>query len=91
MKLRITAQNRWILTLQNNRPILKGKFEIKDFSEGYAILELASKVINKMDHHPHSVTIGPDYIEFILMTHDENGVSDKDQKLAKEIDKIILV
>lgn len=91
MKLKITAQTRWILTLQNNKPVLKKKFEIKSFSEGYGILELASKIMNKMDHHAHSVTIGPNYIEFILMTHDENGVSEKDQKLAKEIDNVILV
>lgn len=91
MNLRINANNRWVLSLLNNKPVLKGKFEINNFSQGFAILELAVKVINEMDHHPHSVTIGPNYIEFILMTHSEGGATEKDQQLAKEIDKLILV
>lgn len=89
MRLRITAQNRWTLTLLNNRPILRRKIKTTDFSHGCGILNAVAKIANEMDHHPDSVTIGFDYIEFILTTHSSGEVSEKDQKLAEEIDKIV--
>jgi len=89
MRLKITAQNRWTLTLQNNMPILRRKIRTTDFSHGCGILNSVSKIANEMNHHPHSVTLGFDYIEFILTTHSSGEVSDKDQKLAEEIDKLV--
>ncbi len=71
---------------ENNR--LVKTFKFRDFKEAFGFMTKVALVAEKMDHHPNwsnvynSVTIE-------LSTHDAgNVVTEKDRKLAKEIDKL---
>ncbi len=71
---------------ENNR--LVKTFKFRDFKEAFGFMTKVALVAEKMDHHPNwsnvynSVTIA-------LSTHDAgNVVTEKDRKLAKEIDKL---
>lgn len=72
---------------ENNK--LSQTFEFNDFSEAFAFMTRVAFLADKMDHHPdwsnvyNKVTIN-------LSTHDAGDkVTEKDKKLAAEIDKIL--
>lgn len=67
---------------------LTKEFEFKDFKEAFAFMTRVAFLAEKADHHPdwknsyNKVTIN-------LTSHDAGDkVTEKDRKLAKEIDKI---
>ncbi len=71
----------------NNK--LTRTFQFADFSEAFAFMTRVALAAEKMNHHPwwsnvyNTVTIE-------LTTHDAgNTVTDKDRKLATQIDKLV--
>ena len=67
---------------------LHRRFEFKDFSEAFAFMTRVALVAEKMNHHPKWTNIW-NSVEIWLSTHDAGDiVTDKDQKLAKAIDKL---
>jgi len=71
---------------QNNT--LYKKFEFKDFSEAFAFMTRVALAAEKADHHPLWTNVY-NKVEIWLNTHDAGDiVTDKDKKLAKEIDKL---
>jgi 4a-hydroxytetrahydrobiopterin dehydratase len=65
------------------------KFEFKDFSEAFAFMTRVALAAEKMDHHPLWTNVY-NKVEIWLNTHDAGDiVTDKDHKLAKQIDKLI--
>lgn len=65
------------------------KFEFKNFSEAFAFMTRVALVAEKMDHHP-TWTNSWNRVEIWLCTHDAgNTVTEKDKKLAKEIDAFV--
>lgn len=73
--------------------ILKGKFihrEIifKNFIQAFSFMTTVALIAEKSNHHPNwknaykKVTIA-------LSTHDADGLTSKDFKLAREIDKVL--
>lgn len=74
-------------TEENNA--LKRTFTFKNFSEAFAFMTRVALAAEKMDHHPHWVNVW-NKVEITLNTHSEgNTVTDKDRKLAAEIDKLV--
>lgn len=68
---------------------LKKIFRFKDFSEAFAFMTRVAFLAEKMNHHP-SWKNTYNTVEISLNTHDAgNTVTDKDRKLAKEIDKLL--
>lgn len=68
---------------------LKRAFEFKDFSEAFAFMTRVALLAEKHDHHPYWVNVY-NRVEITLTTHSAgNTVTDKDRKLAKEIDKLV--
>jgi len=64
-------------------------FEFKDFSAAFAFMTRVALLAEKMNHHP---TWRNTYnkVEMWLNTHDAGDtVTDKDRKLAEEIDKLL--
>ena len=63
------------------------KFEFKDFKGAFAFMEKVAKLAEQQNHHPKWLN---EYnrLEIWLSTHDAGKVTDKDRKLAAEIDKI---
>jgi len=61
-------------------------FEFKDFKEAFSFMTSVALLAEKMDHHP-TWTNTYNKVEIWLSTHDAGDVvTDKDRKLAKEID-----
>ena len=71
-------------TETNNK--LHRKFKFADFSEAFAFMTRVALAAEKMDHHPEWKNVY-NTVEIWLSTHDAGDVvTDKDRKLAKEID-----
>lgn len=67
---------------------LSRTFEFKDFKDAFSFMTRVALVAEKMDHHPNwSNTYNK--VDIKLSTHDSGDVvTDKDRKLAEEIDKL---
>ena len=74
-------------TEQNNA--LKRTFTFKNFSEAFTFMTHVALAAEKMDHHPYWVNVW-NKVEITLNTHSAGDiVTDKDRKLAAEIDKLV--
>ncbi len=72
---------------QNNR--LYKKFIFPDFSGAFAFMTRVALLAEKMNHHPRWTNVY-NTVEIWLNTHDAgNMVTEKDDMLAKEIDKLL--
>lgn len=72
---------------EKNNTLYK-KFEFKNFSEAFAFMTRVALAAEKMDHHPLWTNVY-NKVEFWLNTHDAGDiVTEKDHKLAKQIDKL---
>lgn len=68
---------------------LSSTFEFNDFSEAFAFMTRVAFMAEKWDHHPEWSNVY-NKVTIHLSTHDAgNKVTDKDRKLAAEIDKIL--
>ncbi|MEK6783015.1 MAG: 4a-hydroxytetrahydrobiopterin dehydratase [Bacteroidota bacterium] len=71
---------------KNNRLIKT--FQFKDFIEAFGFMSKVAMLAEKMNHHPLWTNVY-NRVSFELSTHDAGDVvTDKDRKLAKEIDKL---
>lgn len=73
-------------TEADNKLIRRFKFD--DFVEALAFVNKVGELAEKANHHP-DISLGWGYAEISLTTHSENGVTDKDRALAKEIDRLV--
>lgn len=74
-------------TEENNS--LYRKFTFKDFSEAFSFMTRVAMEAEKMNHHPKWTNVW-NTVEIWLNTHDAGDiVTDKDQKLAGKIDKLL--
>jgi 4a-hydroxytetrahydrobiopterin dehydratase len=67
---------------------LQRSFKFKDFKEAFGFMTKVALIAEKMDHHPNWSNVY-NKVDIQLTTHDKgNTVTDKDRKLAGEIDKL---
>lgn len=64
------------------------KFQFKNFNEAWGFMNRVALLAEKMDHHPEWFNVY-NRVEITLTTHDCNGLSERDQKLAESIDLIV--
>lgn len=68
---------------------LKRTLEFKDFTEAFGFMAKVAIIAEKMEHHPNWSNVY-NKVSFELTTHDKgNTITEKDRKLAKEIDKLV--
>jgi 4a-hydroxytetrahydrobiopterin dehydratase len=72
---------------------LRGKrvsrlFVFEDFAGGIKFLNRVAKLAESMNHHP-DIDIRYNRIKLSLTTHDEGGLTMKDFKLARKINKLV--
>jgi len=68
---------------------LKRSFKFKDFTEAFAFMTKVALIAEKRDHHPRWSNVYNE-VEIMLNTHDKGDVvTEKDHKLASEIDKLL--
>jgi len=71
---------------KNNR--LTRTFQFKNFVEAFGFMTKVALLAEKMDHHPFWTNVY-NRVSIELSTHDAGDVvTDKDRKLASEIDKL---
>lgn len=62
-------------------------FKFKDFSEAFGFLTRVALCAEKMDHHPEFTNIW-NRVDFRLTSHDADGVTERDVKLAEAINRL---
>ena len=78
---------------KSNHWIEKGKqiereFSFKNFVEAMRFVSQVAEIAEAVNHHP-DILIQYNKVKIMSWSHDVNGLSDRDYKLAAKIDAII--
>ncbi|MEN9626736.1 MAG: hypothetical protein RL557_1064 [archaeon] len=68
---------------------LTKRYLFKDFKEAMKFVNQIAVIAEKMNHHP-GIFISYNKVTLTIFTHEENKLTNKDFRLAKEIDRIKL-
>lgn len=66
---------------------LRKEYKFKDFNEAFGFMTRAALHIEKMDHHPEWFNVY-NKLNVELQTHDANGITENDTKLAKILESL---
>ena len=77
--------NGW--TLVEGRDAITKTFEFKSFVEAFGWMSRAALWAEKWDHHPEWRNVY-NRVEVVLTTHDVDGISSLDAKLARKMDSL---
>jgi 4a-hydroxytetrahydrobiopterin dehydratase len=69
------------------REAISKKFSFRDFNEAFGFMARAALIAEKLDHHPEWFNVY-NRVEVTLATHDAGGVTERDIKLAQEMDRL---
>ncbi len=83
IKLELTRVAGWRLRGKN----ISRTFAFEDFAQSMRFVNLVAKRAELMNHHP-DILIRYSMVRLSLTTHDEGGLTIKDFKLAKKINRI---
>lgn len=61
------------------------RYKFKEFMDGIRFINRIAEIAESMDHHP-DIAINYTRITFSCSTHDQGGITEKDFKLAGEIE-----
>jgi len=70
-----------------DRDAVRKSFHFSNFSEAWGFLSRVALVAEKMDHHPEIFNVY-NRVELILSTHDVEGLSERDVRLAEAVDEL---
>lgn len=76
--------NNW--TDVEGRDAIARTFTFVDFNEAFGFMTRVALLADKMDHHPEWFNVY-NRVEVTLSTHDADGISERDLKMAKFMDK----
>ena len=79
----LDLNNEWVI--ENNK--LVRQFKFKDFQETFMFMEKIAVLAEELRHHPQW-TNTYNKLEIMLWTHEINGLSNLDFKMAKKINQI---
>jgi len=74
-------------TQVQGREAISKKFSFRDFNEAFGFMARAALIAEKLDHHPEWFNVY-NRVEVTLATHDAGGVTERDIKLAQEMDRL---
>jgi 4a-hydroxytetrahydrobiopterin dehydratase len=75
--------------LVEGRDAIRRAFKFKNFSEAWGFMNRVALLAEKQDHHPEWSNVY-NRVEILLTTHDCGGLSERDLKLARAIDKLLV-
>ena len=81
---KIEAIPKW--TLENDR--ISRSFAFDSFMDAIAFINAIAPLAEKADHHPEIFNVY-NRVDLVLTTHDCQGLSEKDFKLASQIDLLL--
>lgn len=73
-------------SLVDGRDAITRTFRFKDFNAAFGFMSRAALKAEKMDHHPEWFNVY-NKVEVTLSTHDADGLTELDIKLARFMDK----
>ena len=73
---------------KHGREALHKTFKFADFSEAFAFMTRVAMMAEQMDHHPEWFNVY-NKVEVTLTTHDANGVSARDIKMAQFMESLV--
>ncbi|MEM7170141.1 MAG: 4a-hydroxytetrahydrobiopterin dehydratase [Pseudomonadota bacterium] len=73
-------------TPQEGRDAIAKSFKFKSFNQAWGFMNRVALAAEKMDHHPEWFNVY-NRVEITLTTHDCDGLSQKDLKLAQAIER----
>jgi len=65
---------------------LRKMFRFKEFMDGIRFIGRVAEMAEAADHHP-DIHVNYTRVTFICSTHSDDGVTDKDVRLAREIEQ----
>lgn len=74
-------------SLDDDRDAISRQFVFKDFVQAFGFMSQSALIAEKLNHHPEWSNVYKT-VNVTLTTHDCNGLSELDIKLAKAMDKI---
>ncbi|XP_033325068.1 pterin-4a-carbinolamine dehydratase [Megalopta genalis] len=77
--------NGW--AVKTNRDAICKEFLFKNFNQAFGFMTRVAMQAEKMDHHPEWFNVY-NKVEITLSSHDVNGLSQRDVKLATFIDNV---
>ena len=92
---KLTQQERetWLSALAewqmvDGKDAIHRTFEFADFSEAWGFMSRVALIADAQDHHPEWFNVY-NKVEITLTTHDADGLSQRDVKMAKAIDALL--
>ena len=82
---RLAELNGWQAVAE--RDAIQRKFRFADFNEAFGFMTRVAIKAQEMDHHPEWFNVY-NKVEITLSTHEANGLTERDIKLARFIDSI---
>ena len=70
------------------RDAIQRSFKFKNFNEAWGFMTRVALMAEKQDHHPEWFNVY-NRVDILLTTHDCNGLSQRDVKLATGINKLV--
>jgi 4a-hydroxytetrahydrobiopterin dehydratase len=67
---------------------IERQFKFRNFSEAFAFMARVALIAEKQDHHPEWSNVY-NSVNITLTTHDAGGLSERDVKMAKAIDRLL--
>ena len=71
--------------LVDGRDAIQRTFKFGDFNAAFGFMSRVAMVAEKMDHHPEWFNVY-NRVEVTLSTHDADGLTERDIRLAKAMD-----
>ncbi len=70
-----------------DRDAIRRSFKFRDFSQAWGFMSRVALLAEKQDHHPEWENVY-NTVHITLTTHDADGLSERDVKLARAVDKL---
>ena len=74
-------------SIEEGGKALTRTLKFRDFSEAFAFLTRVAMHAEKVDHHPELTNVW-NRVDFRLTSHDSGGVTERDIKLARAINRL---
>ena len=81
----LEALSQW--SVVEGRDAIFREVKFKDFNAAFTFMTRVALMAERMDHHPEWFNVY-NRVEITLTTHDADGLSERDVKLAQFIDRI---
>lgn len=75
-------------TLREDTLAISRELKFRNFSEAFAFMTRVALLAEKQDHHPEWSNVY-NRVAITLTTHDAGGLSERDVKMARAIDRLV--